>query len=64
MYDFHHSYNKSKYGDKAKLLFTDTNSLVYEIETCDVQEDFYEYLCFTLLNILKIKNSVINQSKK
>ena len=38
MYDFHYNYIKPMYGDKAKLLFTDTDSLMYEIET----ENFYK----------------------
>ena len=38
MYEFHYEYVRPKYGDKAKLLFTDTDSLMYEIET----EDFYK----------------------
>ncbi|XP_065639485.1 uncharacterized protein LOC136072256 [Hydra vulgaris] len=37
MYKFHYDYIKNKYGDRAKLLFTDTDSLAYEIKT----EDFY-----------------------
>ena len=39
MYDFHYNYIKSKYRDNAKLLFTDTDSLTYEIETKDVYKD-------------------------
>ena len=40
MYGFHYRYIKNKFS--AKFLFTDTDSLVYEIKEEDVYEDFYE----------------------
>ena len=39
MYEFHYHYIKNKYDNKSKLLFTDTDSLMYEIKTGDVFEN-------------------------
>ena len=41
MYDFHYNYIKKKYNSRARLLFTDTDSLTYEIEAEDVYKDFW-----------------------
>lgn len=42
MYNFHYNVMKNKYNDKAKLLFTDTDSLCYEIQAYDVYQDIQE----------------------
>ena len=47
MYDFHYNYIKRIYN--AKLLFTDTENLVDEIEKNDVYEDFYKDTVFFLI---------------
>ena len=40
MYKFYYGYIKYKYDNKSKMSFTDTDSLMYEIKTEDVYEDF------------------------
>ena len=39
MYDYHYNTIKKQYKDKATLLFTDTDSLTYEIKTNDIYDD-------------------------
>ena len=41
MFDFHYRYIKKKYKNKAELLFTDTDSLMFHIKT----KDFYQDIC-------------------
>ena len=40
MYEFHYDYIKNKYNHKSKLLFTETDSVMYEIKTEYVFEGF------------------------
>jgi len=50
MFDFHYNYIKNNYGDNAKLLFTDTDSLCSDIKTDDFYKDIsndVERLCDT-----------------
>ena len=39
MYEFHYDYIKPKYGNNASLLFTDTDSLCYDIKTQNFYKD-------------------------
>ena len=40
IYDFHYNYMKQNYRD-CYLLFTNTDSLTYQLQTVNVYEDFY-----------------------
>ena len=41
MYDLHYSFIKNNFD--AKLLFTDTDSLTYEIKSKDIYEEFFKW---------------------
>ena len=43
MYEFHYHYIKSKYDNKAKPLFTGTDSLMFEIKTVDAYKEMFDF---------------------
>ena len=58
MYELHYKYIKSRCN--AKLLFTDKDRLVYEIEIDDVYKDFYgDKNCLILVIIHEIQSFLI-----
>ena len=65
MYDFHYNYIKKKYDNRARLLFTDTDSLTYEIEAEDVYKDFWnDKDMFNNSNYLESSPYYCNANKK
>ena len=63
MYDFHYGYTKNKYGEKAQLLFTDTDSLCYEVETEDFFKDMYDNKHLFDLSDIDDENPTIGKYK-
>ena len=64
MYEFHYDYIKNKFDHKQKLLFTDTGSLMYEIKTEDVYEDFSSNKEMFDFNNYSSKSKYYNNSNK
>ena len=60
MYEFNYNCIKNKYGNKARLLFTNTDRLVSEIKTLDIYQDFNKNKkCLSLVTILINQNIMI-----
>ncbi|XP_065662566.1 uncharacterized protein LOC136085205 [Hydra vulgaris] len=57
MYEFHYDYIKKKYADRAKLLFTGTDSLAYEIKTEDFYDDIKMMLKVNLIQECSIQST-------
>ena len=46
LFRFHYDIMKAKYDSRAKLLFTDTDSLCYHITTDDLYDDMCDFLAY------------------
>ena len=44
MYDFWYNHIKKEYGDNAKLIYTDTDSLIFEYTATEAIPDIYEHI--------------------
>ena len=62
MFDFCYNYIKNKYGNKAELLFTDTDSLMYLIQTEDFYFDIKKTSIKSLIHLIIMK--IIHQGLK
>ena len=47
VYKFHYDYVKRTFGDQAKLMYTDTNSLLYNFTVPDI----YDYINYKFIHI-------------
>ena len=68
MYDFHYNFIKKNFD--ANLLFTDTDSLTYEIKSEDIMKNFLNTsTCLTLVNInqnffIQLTNYILSEYNK
>ena len=60
----HYDESKNKYANNSKLLFTDTDSLIYEIKTEDAYEDFSKDEEMFDFSIYSLKSKNYDDSNK
>ena len=50
---------KNKYGNKSRLLFTDTDRLMYEIKTEGIYEEFNKGKKYRILVIMLLSQNIM-----
>ena len=64
MCEFHYDYIKNKHDNNSRLLFADADSLMYDIRTEDVYEDFSNDKEMSGLSNYSTKSKYYNDSNK
>ena len=64
MYDFHYNFMKEMYVDDIRLLLTDTDSLMYEIETPDLEGDMARHRDLFDLSNYSVNHSLNDDANK
>ena len=59
MYEFHYNYIKNRYGKNARVLFRDTDSLMYEIKTEDVCKNLGKIKKCLILVIIQLSQNIM-----
>ena len=64
MLDFHYGFMKEQYGDKATMLYTDTDSLVYKVETDNIFNDISALECCDDFDLSNMDNHYHSDANK
>ena len=59
LHKFHYDYIKNKYSNNSRLLFTDTDSLLYEIKARDVCENLVRMKKCLILVIFQLSQNIM-----
>ncbi len=64
MYDFHYNVMKPRYNENIELMMTDTDSLLYKINTDDFQKDMYEMKQYFDMSEYSKQNPIYDETNK